>query len=72
MASKPWYKSKIVWVGILTVAVSVGSYLGAFPGIIPPEFSPYVLAAVGALNIILRVMTSDAVTLRGSSDGKSS
>jgi len=61
MDTKPWYKSKLIWANILAVVIAVLSYLGAFPGLIPPEFGPGFLAAIGALNIVLRVLTNQPI-----------
>lgn len=49
--SKPWWKSRTVWLGVLTVA---GAILTA---VLPagPIWSAALLAGVGSLNVALRV-----------------
>lgn len=66
---KPFYASKTFWANVIVVAVAVLAYLGAQPGLIPAEFGPWVLAGVGALNIVLRFMTNEPITLKRSSSG---
>jgi hypothetical protein len=59
MNSAPWYSSKILWVGIITVVIatlmSVVDLLNK-GNVLPQD---YLLLAVGILNSVLRVFFSD-------------
>jgi uncharacterized membrane protein HdeD (DUF308 family) len=50
--TKPWYKSKTVWLGILSVVAAV---VTAFTPLAPLATSG-ILAGVGAINVWLRTM----------------
>lgn len=69
MDAKVWWQSKTVWANIIIVAVAVLAYIGAQPGLIPAEFAPWVLAAGGVLNIILRFVTGAPLSLGKKPDG---
>lgn len=56
--TKSFYLSKIVWLNVLTTVVAVLTLLQDNP-LIPPEAQPYVLAAVGIVNVVLRVWFTD-------------
>lgn len=56
--TKPFYVSKIVWVNVLTTVVAVLTLLQDNP-LVPPEAQPYVLAAVGIVNVVLRIWFTD-------------
>lgn len=58
---KPWYQSKTVWIGILTVIISLLNYLGQ------QDFSDlgavnWPTFAAGALMIVLRWVTDQPIT----------
>ena len=61
--NKPWYKSKIV---LFNVLVAVGAAAEASLHVIADNFSPNVyfglILAVSAVNVVLRFVTSTAVT----------
>ena len=61
--NKPWYKSKIVRFNVL---VAVGAAAEASLHVIADNFSPNVyfglILAVSAVNVVLRFVTSTAVT----------
>lgn len=63
MDSKPWYKSKTVWANIIVVAVAIGIYLQSQPGVIPEQYAVYFAAFLGALNIVLRFVSDQPITL---------
>lgn len=63
MNSKPWYESKTVWVNIIAIALAVGYYLLDTPGIVPAAYVTYVAAGLGVLNIILRSIGTEPITL---------
>lgn len=56
---KPLLKSKTFWVNVL---VGAGEVVGLWEGVIPPKYAPYLVAGHSTINIILRVITSDAIT----------
>lgn len=60
---KPWYKSKIV---LFNVLVAVGTAAEASLHVIADNFSPNVyfglILAVSAVNVVLRFVTTTAVT----------
>lgn len=62
-STKPWYKSKIVLFNIL---VAVGAAAEASLHVIADNFSPNVyfglILAVTAVNVVLRFITTTAVT----------
>lgn len=60
--SKPWYTSKMSWLGVATLLVGVAELIGQ-SGMLTPEISGGILAAVGTATIILRAVTSTKVTL---------
>ncbi len=53
---KPWYKSRIVWLGILMVVAAVAEYIAG----LPPGAS-ITQAISGILAIILRVVTNQSI-----------
>jgi hypothetical protein len=55
MEPKPFYESKTVWLNVLTTLVASLTFLPSVNGLIPDVALPYILAAVGVLNIVLRV-----------------
>lgn len=66
--AKPWYRSKTVWVNALAAAlVALESQLHILEPVMP--VSAYVALAMllPAINIVLRSVTSSAITLRGGS-----
>lgn len=50
--TKNWWQSKTVWFNVLTGIVST---LGMIQGTVPESLAPYIIAAVGIVNVILRV-----------------
>jgi hypothetical protein len=49
LTSKPWYESKTIWAGILTLAVAIWNTLPVFGVVLPaiPEAVYAILAAFG-------------------------
>lgn len=58
--AKSIFKSKTFWVNFLTILTGV---MAAFTSVIPHEVQGYILASVGAINVILRFLTKTAVKL---------
>lgn len=51
---KAVYRSKMVWVNGLTTLVALLTLLQDNP-VIPAEAQPYILLAVGVVNVVLRI-----------------
>jgi hypothetical protein len=65
MPPKPVYLSKTVWLNVITTVVAALTFLPSVSGLIPEVALPYILGAVGVLNIILRVwFTEQPVSLK--------
>ena len=64
MQAKNFYKSRTFWVNGIAFAVAV---LGAFGlvGELDESLEPFVLPLVALINIVLRFLTNQAITLRG-------
>ena len=64
---KPWYKSKTMWFGILTVmGAAAGGVMGALPilqSLLTVQTYSIVLFIVGVINIVLRAITEHGISL---------
>ena len=64
---KPWYKSKTIWFNIATVGGAVAAgVVGLLPTLqpmLPPETYAYLMFVVGFMNILLRSVTKDVLTV---------
>lgn len=62
---KPWFKSKTVWFNILTIGGAVvDGFLGLMPmaqSLLAPEVYPFVMLAVGTVNVALRAITTGPI-----------
>lgn len=58
--SKPWYQSRTMWLNIISTAV--GAY-SMFEPLLTPQQKAIALAVNGVLNIILRFLTDQSVTV---------
>lgn len=58
-ASKPWWKSRTVWLGVLQIVGAYGGYVGT---LFPPAAAA-AGAAAGIATIILRTLTTQPVTV---------
>ena len=58
---KRWYKSKTVWLGILSILIAVLEFIATF--LASGDFSPtaIVLGVSGLLGIVLRFLTSEPI-----------
>lgn len=57
MTEKQWYKSKTLWIGILTILI------GIITAIAEQLTAGLTITALGVLNIILRVITNSKITI---------
>ena len=57
--SKPWYKSKTVWVNVIVMIVGVLTILQTSQTLVPSTWLPYFALVVGILNVVLRVWFTD-------------
>lgn len=64
--SKSILKSKTFWFNTLTTA---GTLLGTYGGLLGPAALPYIVGATGIINVALRFITSQPVTLKGGDAG---
>lgn len=60
---KLWYTSKVFWLNLVAIIVAVGYYLLDTPGIVPAQYVTYVVAGLGAANLVLRMVTSQPLAL---------
>ena len=63
MNTKSLFQSRTFWVNLLG---GIGSVTGMVSGFIPPSVAPYVMGAGAIANILLRLVTSQPVSLSGS------
>lgn len=61
--AKKAIKSKTLWANGLTV---VGTLIANYAGFLPPPALPYVVALAGVVNVALRFLTTEPVSLKGS------
>ena len=58
---KKWFKSKTMWVNILTMAVSAITYISGM-SILPPEMAALATGLVlPMINVVLRYVTKDEI-----------
>lgn len=62
-APKPFWHSRTLWVAALTVLIGALESPGAID-LVPEPYEPYLLIFLGALNGLLRALTTTAVTVR--------
>lgn len=70
---KPAYRSKTIWVGLLTILVSLGSILADTWLMLGPDeqqvlldyFGPEAFGVLGIIMIFLRVVSTSAVSMWG-------
>lgn len=56
---KPWYESKTIWVNIISLVVVVIGTMAGWQEM--QEYAPTLIAAVNVLNLLLRLVTYEAV-----------
>lgn len=63
MNARVWWQSKTFWLNLVAIVVAVGYYLLDTPGIVPAQYVSYVVAGLGAANLVLRMVTNQPLTL---------
>lgn len=58
--SKPWYKSKTVWINILTMIVALLT-VPEIGSVVPESAMPYILLITAYANIFLRFITDQPI-----------
>ena len=70
--TKAWYQSKTAWFNILTIGGALlDGMLGLMPSVQPfvsPTVYPFVMLAIGAVNMTLRVVTTGPIDWKGDED----
>ena len=62
VTTKPWWKSKTIWVQLLPMAVAVLALLADSELITNPQAVAGLLLAIGVINIVLRSITGQPLT----------
>jgi Mg2+/citrate symporter len=60
--SKPIYQSKTFWVNLLG---SIATITGMLSGVLPPKYAAIAVGVQGTVNIWLRFLTSEPVSVKG-------
>ena len=61
--SKSLFASKSFWFNALTAAAAILTAISGHAEIIPPAVMPYVVAILAAVNIALRMVTTEPVVI---------
>lgn len=64
MEKKPWYKSKTIWLNVLTIVAGAGSVVQIWTPFLGPIGTGVALSIVGTANILLRSVTSNGISLK--------
>ena len=59
--TKPIWQSRTFWINVLGGA---GTILAALNDVLPPEATPYVAAAFAVVNVGMRLLTNQPVSLK--------
>lgn len=63
-STKAWYKSKSIWLGILTIAISTMTLLGVFVETGDFTIPAIIGLTIGVMQIIARALTEQPLTLK--------
>jgi len=61
MEAKKWYLSKTLWFNLLALVVAVAGAYG-YTGELPTAWQAFVPAIVAGVNILLRIVTRQAIS----------
>ena len=56
---KPWYKSKTVWINVLSLVAMILATVAQWPEM--NEIAPQIVYALAIVNVLLRFVTSESV-----------
>jgi len=56
---KPWYKSKTVWINVLSLVAMILATVMAWPEM--QDMAPQIAYALAIVNVLLRFVTSESV-----------
>ena len=56
---KRWYKSKTVWINVLTLAAMILATVAAWPEM--QDIAPQIAYALAIVNVLLRFVSSDPI-----------
>ena len=56
---KPWYKSKTVWINVLSLVAMVLATVAQWPEM--NEIAPQIVYALAIVNVLLRFVTSESL-----------
>ena len=62
--SKPFYKSKLVWLAIATIFLGAIDQLNILGGLLPSEYQGIYTMIIGALTLAARAVTGTSITLK--------
>lgn len=65
-----WYTSRTVWLNAITTIIAILTLIPQVAGVIPDEYHKYILIAVGALNVVLRIWFTDSPVTKPLGIGK--
>ena len=60
MSSKPWYQSKTIWAAVITAVAGVALAF-VTEGVVSEQVAGGILIAVGVLNTVLRMITTETL-----------
>jgi hypothetical protein len=58
--AKHFLQSKTFWLNTLTI---IGGLILAYWDVVPTKYEPFLLATLGAINVVLRFLTGQPITL---------
>ena len=61
MDKKPWYASKTIWTNLVAFAATVAVIAGVDVGLTPEVQAEIVAAVLAGVNIVLRLITEQAI-----------
>lgn len=57
---KPWYKSKTIWVNVLTILAVLITSVTSWPDM--QQYGAQLATALAVVNVMLRLITSEGIT----------